>query len=212
MQTQLLEPAHRAALSALKAAGDRGFYLAGGTGLCAHLGHRRSFDLDLFCTEPFDSERLVRELGAAGIAFEATRLSPATIHAQVRGVRVSLMTFPYALLETPEPSPEGVPIASLRDIAAMKLEAIASRGARKDFYDIYFICQSGLSLGGALAAFAERFSRVNPDLYHRLRALTFFDDAEQEPEPLLLRPVAWQEVKRFLVGEVRALWAASVGG
>lgn len=88
-------------------------------------------------------------------------------------------------------------------------EAIASRGARKDFYDLYFICQRGLSLGQALAAFEERFASAQPDLYHRLRALTFFDDAEREPEPKLVRVVEWSAVRAFFVGEVKAIWGAA---
>ena len=76
---------------------------------------------------------------------------------------MSLLCFPYPLLDAPEPSQEGVPVASVRDIAAMKVEAIASRGARKDFYDLYFICQDGLSLQQVLATFGSRFASAHPD-------------------------------------------------
>ncbi len=103
---------------------------------------------------------------------------------------------------------EAVRVAGLRDIAAMKIEAIASRGARKDFYDLYFICQSGLSLQQAIAAFEKRFASAQPDLYHRLRALTFFDDAEREPEPNLVRLADWSAVRTFFVAEVKAIWEA----
>jgi hypothetical protein len=91
----------------------------------------------------------------------------------------------------------------------MKIEAIASRGARKDFYDLYFICLDGLSLDGALDAFRLRFASASPDIYHRLRALTFFDDAEREPELMLLRPAPWSDVRSFFEGEARRLWAAA---
>ncbi|HEX3346156.1 MAG TPA: nucleotidyl transferase AbiEii/AbiGii toxin family protein, partial [Polyangiaceae bacterium] len=182
MHDDVLDPSQRAALSALKPAADRGFYLAGGTGLCLHLAHRRSVDLDLFRTESFDADGIARELGACGVALNDLKSAPATIHAQVLGVRTSLLAFPYAPLESPIPTAEGVPVAGLRDLAAMKIEAIAGRGARKDFYDLYFICQSGLSLDAAFDAFRGRFASASPDVYHRLRALTFFDDAEREPE------------------------------
>ena len=78
------------------------------------------------------------------------RSAPATIHAEVLGVRISLLAFLHAPLETPIPTVGGVPVASVRDIAAMKIEAIASRGAREDFHDVYFICLDGLTLDGAL--------------------------------------------------------------
>jgi hypothetical protein len=209
MHDDILDPAQRAALSALKPAADRGFYLAGGTGLCLHLAHRRSVDIDLFRTESFDSEAIARELGASGVDLRDMRSAPATIHAQVLGVRTSLLSFPYPPLEAPIPTVAGVPVASVRDIAAMKVEAIASRGARKDFYDLYFICHSGLSLDDALDAFRARFASASPDIYHRLRALTFFDDAEREPELLLLRPAQWGDVRSFFEVEARRVWAAA---
>jgi hypothetical protein len=207
MHDDVLDASQRAALSALKPAAALGFYLAGGTGLCLHLGHRRSVDIDLFRTETFDADGLARELGASGVELRDLRSAPATIHAEVLGIRTSLLMFPYAPLETPIPTAEGVPVASLRDIAAMKIEAIASRGARKDFYDLYFVCLGGLSLDAALDAFRLRFASASPDIYHRLRALTFFEDAEREPDLVLLRPVPWPEVRSFFEREARRLWA-----
>jgi hypothetical protein len=70
-------------------------------------------------------------------------------------------------------------------------EAIASRGARKDFVDLYFICSAaGLGLSGAISAFEKRFASAQPDVLHRIKALTYFEDAEREPELLMLVPVA----------------------
>ncbi len=101
----------------------------------------------------------------------------------------------------------GVPVASIADIAAMKVEAIASRGARKDFVDLYFICQQpGFNLTAALDAFEARFASARPDLLHRVKALTYFEDAEREPDLLLLRLVAWPDVKAFFEREVTAWW------
>jgi hypothetical protein len=209
MRDDVLDQRQRAALSALRPAAQRGYYLAGGTGLCMHLQHRRSVDLDLFRTESFDADAMVADLSSDGVKLAAVRTSKATVHADVEGVRTSLLCFPYALLEAPQVSPEGVPVAGVRDIAAMKVEAIASRGARKDFYDLYFICQDGLALPDAIDAFRLRFATARPDVYHRLRALTYFDDAEREPEPDLLRPVDWESVRRYFVAEVRRIWVAT---
>jgi hypothetical protein len=68
-----------------------------------------------------------------------------TLWFDVNGVPTSLMSFPYPNITPPEPG-LGVTVASLEDIAAMKIEAIASRGARKDFVDL--ICKEGLGVGG----------------------------------------------------------------
>ena len=98
-----------------------------------------------------------------------------------------------------------VPVASLEDIAAMKVEAIASRGARKDFYDLFCICPHIGGLKGAIAAFEQRFESA--DIVHRMKALTYFDDAEREPDPALLQPIDWTQVRDFFESEARALWA-----
>jgi hypothetical protein len=206
MRDDILDQSQRAALSALKPAATRGYYLAGGTALCMRLQHRRSVDLDLFRTETFDANAMVSDLEAAGVRLASITTSRATVHAEIGGVRTSFLWFPYATLETPEPSPEGVPVAGLLDIAAMKVEAIASRGARKDFYDLYFICESGITFPQAIAAFQARFASAKPDLYHRLRALTYFDDAERDPEPDLLRHADWATVRSFFNEQVKRIW------
>ena len=161
----------------------------------------------MFREAEFDPEEMLRDLRSSGLVVSNVRTKPSTLWFDVEGVPTSLMSFPYPTVDSPDPA-AGVLVASLPDIAAMKVEAIASRGARKDFVDLYFICREGLGLHGALDAFERRFASARPDLAHRLKALTYFDDAEREPEPVLLRPVAWEEVREFFRSEVRSLWQA----
>jgi hypothetical protein len=202
-----ISPEQRRALLALKPAADRGFYLAGGSALCLRLAHRRSIDLDLFHTGDFDSEQLLRELGAEGLPMEQATTQRNTIWFELDGVETSLMSFRYPPLEPTEVT-LGVPVASLRDIAAMKIEAISSRGARKDFVDLYFICQErGLGLSRALEAFQARFASASPDVLHRVKALTYFEDAEREPDLLMLKAAPWADVRAFFEREVQAWWA-----
>jgi len=201
-----LSAEQRRALRALKPAGERGFYLAGGSALCLRLAHRRSIDLDLFHTGRFDADQLLRELRDAGVRADNATTQRSTLWFELEGVETSLMYFDYPPLEEPQHCLD-VPIASLRDIAAMKVEAISSRGARKDFVDLYFICQEpGFDLSGALTAFEARFASARPDVLHRVKALTYFDDAEREPELLMIRPVAWPDVRAFFEREVTTWW------
>jgi hypothetical protein len=206
MHDDALPPEQRRALFALKPLAGRDFYLAGGSALCLRLAHRRSVDLDLFREKDFDPQQLLRELAAEGLPVRNARSKPSTLWFEVEGVPVSLMRFPYPTLHPPDAG-VGVPVASLEDIAAMKVEAIASRGARKDFVDLYLICRQGLGLKGALAAFEARFASAHPDVLHRIKALTYFDDAEREPDLTMLTPVAWREVRAFFEQEARSLWA-----
>src|SRR5437870_361966 len=117
----------------------REFYLVGGTALAAYLGHRRSVDLDWFTGEPLaDPVRLAQEIRDEGVSFVTSRVDRGTLHGTVARVRVSLLEYRYPLLAPLVHWPEfDCRIASLDDIACMKLAAVAQRGAKKDFVDIY---------------------------------------------------------------------------
>lgn len=92
------------------------------------------------------------------------------------------------------------PVARIQDLGAMKLSAIARRGPRRDFWDLYEILRStpSISLSQVGAAYQRRFKRSEADLYHVARALTFFDDAEADRVyPAGLTPRKWELIKSF---------------
>lgn len=179
-----------------------GFYLAGGTGLALHFGHRRSVDLDLFRDTAFDSSVLRDQLrDLSGLS----RLETArgTLHLQLHGVKVSFLHYPYPLL-FPCHSYGRVLVADPRDIACMKLEAIASRGTRRDFVDLYMAAQA-YGLRSILDWFATKYASVHYSRTHLLKSLTYFKDAEPDPQPDLLIPLDWATVTQFLLSEVPGL-------
>jgi hypothetical protein len=110
-------------------------YLAGGTGLALHFGHRLSLDLDFFAPEHFDENALLQKLqGLTGFALVA--ISNYTLHTTIERTKVSFLGYGYPVLYPSTPF-LGVAIADPRDIACMKLSAIASRGTKRDFVDLY---------------------------------------------------------------------------
>ncbi len=170
------------------------FYLAGGTALALRLGHRLSVDLDFFTRKPFDQESFLARLTAMdGVSLLAKDVE--TLHAHIRGTRVSFLGYPYPLL-FPFASFAGVSIADPRDIACMKISAIAARGARRDFIDLYTAAQIH-GLGSLIALFERKYARVNYSRVHILKSLTYFEDAEREPMPRILTDLSWGEVKHF---------------
>ena len=171
----------------------KGFYLAGGTGLALWLGHRISVDLDFFSETQFSEEAVLEELSEQG-TFRLEKRDPGTIHGTLGDVKVAFLRYAYPLLE-PLSSSGGVAVASAADIACMKLDAIASRGTKRDFIDIYFVLQHGFSLRELLERYREKYARLNVNLLHVKKSLVYFDDADPEPEPRLLRPVSWDAVK-----------------
>jgi len=113
---------------------------------------------------------------------------------------VDLVRYSYPPLSPPAPGPLGSPVADLKNLAAMKLAAIARRGLRRDFWDLHAICEAGMSLEDACRGYRARFGKTQADLYHVIRALTYFDDAEKEPAlPAGLTPDHWDRIRAFFV-------------
>jgi hypothetical protein len=127
--------------------------------------------------------------------FELVERGPHTIHATIQGVKASFLGYPYPVLFPFESFLE-VPVADSRDIASMKITAIASRGTKRDFIDLYIACQQ-FGLEPLLACFARKYVRTGYNRMHILKSLTFFDDAEKDPMPHMLIALDWNDVKRF---------------
>lgn len=182
---------------------EKGFYLAGGTGAALQLGHRRSDDLDFFSRAEFEVAPLIGLLEARG-RFTLSSTARCTVHGLFEGVKVSFLGYPYPLLFPLVQA--ACPLADLRDIAAMKLSAIAARGSRKDFIDLFVIAREVAPLPALLQVFEQKFAGTGYNLYHLLKSLTYFADADAEPMPFMLRPISWPEVKKFFEARVRELW------
>ena len=179
--------------------------LAGGTGLALQLGHRYSEDLDFFRTPVFESEILLSRLSEVGPVAIQSR-SSGTLHLVLEGLRVSFLAMEAPLLFAGTPY-RGLVLADPRDIAVMKLVAIGGRGSRKDFVDLFFYLQAGGSLEAMLELTRRRFEKIDFNEYHLLKSLVFFDDAEAEPMPRMLREVSWQAIKETITAEVQRLSA-----
>ena len=88
----------------------------------------------------------------------------------------------------------------------MKVEAIGQRGTRRDFIDLYFICRSRMALTEALEWHRRKFVGLNVNVVHLIKALAYFEDAEADPMPEMLRQVAWPDVRRFFEQATGALF------
>ncbi len=177
-------------------------YLAGGTGLALHFGHRLSLDLDFFIADLFDEEALLAQMQTI-CDFSLVSKAPHTIHAVIQGTKVSLLGYPYPAL-FPNSLFLDVPVADPRDIACMKVSAIASRGTKRDFIDLYVASQH-FGLENILNWFARKYARTGYSRPHILKSLTFFYDAEKDPLPHMLIPLAWDDVTRYFRRHVPGL-------
>lgn len=181
----------------------RGFFLVGGTAVALHLGHRRSVDFDWFTLDIFEPLHVAQELRDEGIAFVTEDVAPNTLHGLVRGVQVSLIRHNYPLLGALRTWRDGIRIAARADLAAMKLAAVAQRGAKKDFVDIYALGQRGNSLRQMMRWYQEKYTIRN--VAHLLRSLAYFDDADPERLPRMFWKVNWRTIKETIVRWVHDL-------
>jgi predicted nucleotidyltransferase component of viral defense system len=177
----------------------KNFYLAGGTALAIQLGHRESIDLDWFCQGDFSNGKIKEELSKIG-KFKISSEEEGTIHGELNGVKVTFLRYNYGQLYPFVPF-EGINLADERDIAAMKIDAISTRGSKKDFVDLYFLTET-YSLSDLISVFENKFSHIEYNRLHILKSLTYFEEAEDEPMPVMLKKVSWERVKEEIIKEV----------
>jgi len=195
LQTRAIEPGTLGLLKQLMSVPSiEPFFLVGGTALALQLGHRVSVDLDLFTPQTFDKDELVESL-AAKFDVSVESEGGSMVITYINGIKVDFVKMGYPIL-FPALHIEGVRMLDMRDIAPMKLKAIAQRGSKKDFFDIYFLLQQ-MPLEDILRLFREKFKQH--EIFHIVKSLTYFEDAEQFADPMVFdKKVTWSKVKAFV--------------
>jgi predicted nucleotidyltransferase component of viral defense system len=181
----------------------RNAYLAGGTAMALQIGHRISVDLDFFTQEKFNEKELSKKL-ATHKEFVQAGTAKWTVWGEIGDTKFSIFHYQYPLIE-PTISFEGLHLASLADIAAMKIHAIEERGTRRDFVDVYFLAKY-FTLPQMLDFYQKKYAVLDDHFYHILRSLDYFEDAEKETDlPKMLKEINWEEIKVFFREETKKL-------
>lgn len=179
----------------------KNFYLAGGTSLAIYLGHRISVDLDWFA-ESFNYTPIFRKKLADLGKLEIDDETEKTFNGSLNGVKISFFEYPYLLFAPKTKYSDNIYLAGIPDIAAMKLDAIGSRGSRKDFVDIYFLLKQ-YSMEKLLGFVRKKFADIEYNQAHLLKALIYFKDAENTEMPKMLHLVKWEEIKKEITEKVK---------
>lgn len=179
------------------------YYLAGGTALALHLGHRTSIDLDFFTESEVEEMTIVDHLRTAG-NLRLDQMGKGTIVGNLDRVRISFFKYPYRLLDSLIEW-NGLNVASIHDIALMKMVAIFQRGSIKDFIDLFFVAREFKPIDVLILELSIKYAGVQFNTNHILRSLCYFEDAENEPMPSMIAACDWQEVKEYFVNEVKRL-------
>ena len=179
------------------------FYLAGGTGLALMLGHRDSIDFDFFTKESFDENMLVEKISNVfkGNDVKVIQLERGTVTALINNsIKISFFNYKYELVNKLVET-DFFNIASILDIACMKLSAICSRSTNKDYVDLYFILKEN-SLKDLLLKSKIKFENIDRNVM--LKSLVFFEDIVEEPLKMILeKDLKLIDVQNFLNKKVR---------
>jgi hypothetical protein len=160
-----------------------------------------SIDLDLFTNESFSEADVFDELVTCFPGVVKTDEGRNSLSLMIEEVKVDLLAHRYPLLanftiET------GVRLWSTDDVIAMKLGAISGRGAKKDFWDVAELLNH-FTLEQMLRLFKVKYTNSDPG--YIVRSLTYFDDTEEQIDPIVLNNITWTEVKRRIAQAVKGL-------
>lgn len=173
-----------------------GFKLAGGTSLALYLGHRKSIDFDLFTEKLFDASSLEKHL-IETYDFKVDFLEKNTVKGSINDIKIDFISHNYPYVEDPLTTKDGIRLYGIKDIAAMKLSAIADDGSRlKDFIDVAFL-STKLSLFDMLKAYQQKYKNSNP--MRPLKGLSYFEDINiNEPIQMIRGKYDWKKIEKRL--------------
>ncbi len=176
------------------------YYMVGGTALSLQLGLRESYDFDFCVKGEFNNEILLDELKSIGNV-EVIQNQKGTCDVLLNGVQVSFFYYPNKVLTdfTKTEEMENLNIASILDIAVMKLVAIGGRGAKKDFFDLYNIIEKcNISVSNLVNGLKQKCGE-NINYVNIIMGLSYFEDAEDEILPNTFVKYNWGDIKKFFI-------------
>jgi len=168
-------------------------YLVGGTSLALQIGHRISVDIDLFGKINIDELTILKQLNRIGKITVLKKSQNINIYL-IDGIKVDIVNYHYKWLNAPI-SIDGLLLADKKDIAAMKLSAITGRGTKKDFIDLYFLLRY-YKLEEILNFYKQKY--YDGSIFLVLKSLSYFADADSDESLKILKPMNWNNVKRFI--------------
>ncbi len=181
-------------------------YLAGGTALAFYFNHRTSVDFDFYTPEAFKHGELVKifKKNLPNWPFKIIRDNDDTFEIEFKNsIRLGCFYYPYSLLKK-QVNFEGVNVASLEDLLAMKMIAIVQRGQQRDFIDIYYLIQK-YGLERIFEITQNKYSEF--DFYNGCRGLLYFADAEEKRDigriKIFDKNLTWSKIKKYIIIQVR---------
>lgn len=191
------------ALASLKELKD--FYLAGGTALALQLGHRRSVDLDFFSDRslPRDIMDLVeKNLGSITDILVNQKGELTILDGQK--TKITFLEYPFPLKLPLKKFSNGIMLADILEIAAMKAYALGRRATYKDYVDIYFVIKHGYVLTEIIDLAREKYGdKFDPKLF--MEQLIYLEDVTDVVLDFLGEPVLKEQLVEFFQEQIKKM-------
>lgn len=176
----------------------QGMRLVGGTSLALQYGHRQSVDLDFFGKMNVSQDEIFDMLSRLNYDYKVLNQTKLILQLVVNKIKVDIIDYSYAWIDEPVVD-NGIVLASPKDVAALKINAIEGRGSKKDFIDVYLLLQH-FSLDEILGFYAAKYP--NHSMLMALKSLIYFEDAEPQIMPKMFIKTTWDEMKIAIVKAV----------
>jgi len=167
--------------------------------LALQLGHRKSIDFDFFTSKPFELVEVITILSGIG-KYDGEYETPRTLVGKFNQIKFSLFYYPYELIDKVVVY-QGIDLAGLKDIAAMKLVAITDRGTKKDYVDLYFLANKCFSIEEMFNFYDMKYHNFEINKMTLLKSLQYFEDADESEMPVMVEKLDWDKVKEFFEKE-----------
>ena len=175
----------------------REYYLAGGTAVALHIGHRRSIDFDLFKCSSLNHKKNLSRISDFGLQYDVTRRVADQMNVTVGDVKVTFLEYPFNV-EAQIRFENIIRIPELIDLSAMKAYALGRRSKWKDYVDLYYILKDHFSFGQIAKRASEIFDQLFSEKLFRAQ-LSYFDDIDYSEQVEYVNTAApEEEIRAFL--------------
>ena len=185
--------------------------LGGGTALALQIGHRKSFDFDIFVDQKIDKNlwkkaRDVFGKGTIKLLDSEDQINLAT----PQGIGVTFFLGDYNNLFAPVAS-ENIDLMNIKDIAANKALIQGMRPKWRDYVDLYFVLKDKyLTLEEIVKISLKKFGNdFSEKLF--LERLVYWDDIQDYTIEFVGRETPEAKIKAFLEKEIKKFRAVSLG-
>lgn len=173
-----------------------GSYLGGDTAIALWIGHRQSVDLDWFAPQEFD-EKMWQMRWETMLGFLLQGRDWQTLTGQADRVKTALYYYKSPLIDAPG-NYEGIKVAGLKGLAAMKLDAVMSLGTRRVLIDLYFLIKQ-FGANNMFEFYDDKYGHSEDRQIMLRKAIVYFTEADEDEVPKMLLPIKWKEVKEFFL-------------